>query len=81
MRANYDSLKMLNPSLPILVREGKNIEPKIYLRGPFLQESAAVVSDMDLKQVEEVLRKLAERAGVAPVPRAAAAGNTFRDIV
>ncbi|KAF6034949.1 NDUFA2 [Bugula neritina] len=61
IKKNFVSIKKVNPSTPILVRECSGIPPKIWARYEFGEEASVLVSDKTsdqvLKHIEELSLK------------------------
>ncbi|KFM67602.1 NADH dehydrogenase [ubiquinone] 1 alpha subcomplex subunit 2, partial [Stegodyphus mimosarum] len=55
----YVSIKKNNPEFPILIRECKGVEPKIYARYDFGKETSLSLNSYDSERVLDVVKKLA----------------------
>ncbi|KAL5460538.1 hypothetical protein EMCRGX_G033990 [Ephydatia muelleri] len=61
LEKHYVELKQQNPQFPILIRECSSIEPKLYGRFDFGQESCVPLSDLNSDQVLQALESLARQ--------------------
>lgn len=52
----YSGLKESNPNLPILVRECTGVEPKIWFRFEYGQETSAKLINMDADQIAALVK-------------------------
>ncbi|XP_015931219.1 NADH dehydrogenase [ubiquinone] 1 alpha subcomplex subunit 2 [Parasteatoda tepidariorum] len=59
IQKHYVPLKKSNPQFPMLVRECRNVEPKIYARYEFGKETSVSVKNLGSDKIFEVLQKLA----------------------
>ncbi|KAF9165155.1 hypothetical protein DFQ27_007351 [Actinomortierella ambigua] len=57
---NYASVKAANPNLPILVREARGIEAKVFARFEKGVEKKIVLDGLSAKEVEQQLSSLAK---------------------
>ena len=57
---NYVDFKKLNPKTPILIRECSNVEPKLWARSEFGNETNLCLSNMNESQVLSAVEKLAK---------------------
>lgn len=58
VQTNYTGLKAANPTLPILVREAKNAQPKITARYNFGVEQTVAASNLSQQDLEKSLEEL-----------------------
>lgn len=58
LRGNYGSLKVMNPTFPMLVRESKGASARIMARYGHGKEKSVEVANMNAAQVEAQLEKL-----------------------
>ncbi|KAG0299332.1 hypothetical protein BGZ98_010131 [Dissophora globulifera] len=56
--SNYTAVKAANPNLPILIREAKGAEAKIFARFEHGQEKKVLLDGLSAKEVEEKLVSL-----------------------
>ncbi|KAF8963470.1 hypothetical protein BGZ46_000956 [Entomortierella lignicola] len=56
--SNYTAVKAANPHLPILIREAKGAEAKIFARFEHGQEKKIVLDGLSAKEVEQKLEAL-----------------------
>ncbi|KAF9349086.1 MAG: thioredoxin-like protein [Benniella sp.] len=56
--SNYAAVKAANPNLPILVREAKGAEARIFARFEHGQEKKIVLDGLSAKEVEQQLASL-----------------------
>lgn len=75
VQSQYSTLKALNPSMPILIRECTGIEPKLYTRFAGNVEKEALLSNLSAADVEAKLKAMVADAKPSPQP------FVFKDIV
>ncbi|KAG9062690.1 hypothetical protein KI688_004996 [Linnemannia hyalina] len=56
--SNYTAVKAANPNLPILIREAKGAEAKIFARFEHGQEKKIVLDGLSAKEIEQKLATL-----------------------
>ncbi|XP_026324139.1 NADH dehydrogenase [ubiquinone] 1 alpha subcomplex subunit 2 isoform X1 [Hyposmocoma kahamanoa] len=60
---NYVNIKKANPDFPILIRECKGIQPRVWARYDRAQEMSKNLSSLTEAEVAECLQELAECSG------------------
>lgn len=60
VQRNYKDLKMLNPKLPILIRECSDIQPRIYARYDFGVERTVGLDNLGEAEITKKLEELAK---------------------
>eukprot|EP00850_Spirogloea_muscicola_P000150 SM000001S04552 [mRNA] locus=s1:959588:960183:+ [translate_table: standard] len=63
---NYKDLKMLNPRLPILIRECSGIRPRLYARYGLGVEKSVSLEDLGEEDISKRLKELVQAAPPAP---------------
>ncbi|KAM4830645.1 NADH dehydrogenase [ubiquinone] 1 alpha subcomplex subunit 2-like [Urocitellus parryii] len=58
MEKRFVELKKANPNLPILIREGSDVQPKLWALYPFLQEKNVSLNTFDAHQVTRTLENV-----------------------
>merc|ERR1712226_101878 len=58
VQKSYDPLKTANPKLPIMIRECSGIQPKLWARFTYGQESSADLTNKSSEQVMQAIKQL-----------------------
>jgi len=53
----YLGIKQMNPNLPVLIRECTGVEPKIWLRFEYGQETSASLSSLNAEQIASLVKE------------------------
>ena len=66
IQSQYPILKVLNPELPILVRESPGCQSRLSVRADFGVENHALVEGMNQEEIERELYRLVKEAQTLP---------------
>ncbi|XP_056011949.1 NADH dehydrogenase [ubiquinone] 1 alpha subcomplex subunit 2-like isoform X1 [Ostrea edulis] len=59
IESHYVPIKQSNPNFPILIRECSDIQPRVFARYEFGQESSSSLSNLSSEEVMKVVSKMA----------------------